>query len=138
MNLHPVGKAHAELGVLLQRTIKQGDVRAAGERTATEVVAGDAAAVVAERPLGVPHKEAPFLAGHALACGTPIVVRPVAGVRVHVEHDVVDEVVDIEQTLHSRVVLRDGKIFQQGTPEFIPLHHVTLAEFTKLRDDVPL
>ena len=138
MNLHPVGKAHAELGVLLQRTIKQGDVRAAGQRAAGEVVAGDAAAVVAECPLGIPHDETPLCTGHALAGGAPVVVRPVAGVRIHVEHDVVDEVVDIEQTLHSSVVLRDGKIFQQGTPEFIPLHHVTLAEFTKLRDDVPL
>ena len=111
VNLHPVGKTHPKLRILLQCPIKNSDVRASGERTAAEVVAGDAAAVVAERPLGVPHKEAPFLTGHALACGTPVVVRPVAGVRVHVEHDVVDEIVDVQQPFNNRIVLRDGEIF---------------------------
>ena len=120
---------------------KQGDVRPASERAAGEVVASDAAAVVTERPFGVPHEESPPRSGHSLTGSPPVVMRPVASVRIHVEHDVVDEVVDMSSRRFRPPRSFAGYVrgsLQQGALEFIPLRHVTLAEFTVLSDDVPL
>ena len=65
-------------------------------------------------------------------------MRPVAGVGVDIKHDVIDEVVDIEQSLDLGVVAGHGEVLLHRALEAIPHHRVTLADLAELRNDVPL
>ena len=147
MFLHTVGETQSKLRVGGKRLKDAGDVGAAGEGTAGEVVGGDHAplpaqhlfAVGAERAFGVPQVKPPLGPGTAFAAGTPVVVRPVVHVDVDAEHDVVDEVIEINQRGRLFVVRRKGEVGADGEAlESTPLEVVSLADFSELRDEIPL
>ena len=95
-------------------------------------------AVGAEGAFGIPDVKSPLGPGATFAAGTPVVVRPVVHVDVDAQHDVVDEVIEIDQRGRLGVVRRDGEISTDSEAfEPPPLEIVSLADFTKLRDEIP-
>ena len=145
--LHAIGETQSKLRVGGKRLKDSGDVGAAGEGATGEVVGGYHApmpaqhlfAVGTEGALGVPQVKPPLGSGTAFAAGTPVVVRPVVHIDVDAQHDVVDEVIEVDQRCRLVVVRLEGEVGTNGEAlEPPPLKVVSLADFSELRDEIPL
>ena len=65
-------------------------------------------------------------------------MRPVAGVGVDIKHDVVNEVVYIEQSLDLGIIASHGEVLLHRALEAIPHHDIALSDLPELSDNVPL
>ncbi len=65
-------------------------------------------------------------------------MRPVAGVGVDIKHDVINEVVYIEQSLDLGIIASHGEVLLHRALEAIPHHDVALSDLAELSDNVPL
>ena len=65
-------------------------------------------------------------------------MRPVAGVGVDIKHDVINEVVYIEQSLDLGIIASHCEVLLHRALEAIPHHDVALSDLAELSDNVPL
>ena len=140
MFVYPVRKNHLVLGTDLQSVEELGDVRVApGGAGARELILdGVVVGVFAEGPLGIPVDEAEQ-AVRLVACGTPVVVRPIVVGGVNQRQEVVGHRRHVQLFLEHLEIFRVVHVVSVDVVEHLaPTGDSAGAHLVELRDQVVL